>query len=318
MAAAKAVNPRVDWPPAGRYALAVSGGADSMVLLDLFAAAAPARGYELVVAHFDHGLRADSAADAGFVAAAARRLGLPFEHAAAGLGRASEARARAARHAWLEQVRTAAGATAILTAHHQDDLLETSLLNLARGSGRLGLAPMSKTRLGGLTAGAIARPLLAATRAQLRAYAAVHHVAWREDPTNAGLANPRNLLRHRLLAAAGPSWRRRYLALVAELAALNTKIDQTLGDIIAPARMSPDTLQFDRDFVNSLSAPQLQELILAAARALHPGIQLDRRLVTQAAAFARTGRTGTHRPLRLNILLMLKKGTLHITTNAPL
>src|SRR5258708_4792170 len=134
----------VKWPAAGKYLLAVSGGGDSMALLDLMAGASGERGYELVVAHFDHGLRPNSAAD---------------------------------RHIGLEQPRAARLAAAVVTAHHLDDLIETSLLNLARGSGRRGLAPMQR--------GPLLRPLLGVTRDQLRDYAAAHNLRWHEDPTNA-------------------------------------------------------------------------------------------------------------------------------------
>ena len=280
-----------------------------MVLLELFAAQATARGYELTVAHFDHGMRAESAADAAFVAAAAARLGLPFASQAAGLGAASEAAARAARHGWLEQVRVAAGAAATLTGHHQDDLLETSLLNLARGTGRLGLAPMPPSST-------IGRPLRATTRAQLRAYAATHRVAWREDSTNADLTNPRNLLRHRLLPSAPPAWQPAYLALMVELSALNTKIDQSISDILNATRRGAQTYSFPDPLLQTLTLPELEELILAAARALHPGIELGRPLIMSAAKFAVTGRPRKQHPLRRGLMLYREKGRTDLT-NQP-
>jgi tRNA(Ile)-lysidine synthetase-like protein len=291
---------RILWPPAGRYILAISGGADSMVLLEAFAAASTGRGYDLVVAHFDHGLRPESVADAAFVAAAAQSRGLPFEGHAAGLGASSEATARAARHTWLGQVRANYSAAAILTAHHQDDL--------ARGSGRRGLAPMP-------AGGDIIRPLIQLTRADLRAYAAAHHIGWREDPTNADTSNPRNFLRHRLLPQAPPKWRERYLELVTELTRLNTEIDQSIGEYVASARTGPQTYSFNTTDLRALTPGILEEVILATAQRLVPGVQLDRQLVAQAADVARTGRTGNLRPLRKNIVLVLKKGTIAITTN---
>jgi tRNA(Ile)-lysidine synthase len=300
----------VIWPPAGRYILAVSGGADSMVLLDIFARSAAGRKYELVVGHFDHGIRPESAADAAFVAAAAAAYGLPFAAAAGGLGAASEAAARAARHTWLEDVRAARQAAAILTAHHQDDLLETSLLNLARGSGRLGLAPMQ-------SGGRLARPLLGLTRADLRAYAAAHSRDWREDLTNSDISNSRNLLRHRLLPAGGPIWRARYLELIEKLAILNTDIDQNIGIMLNAARTSADTFSFDRSDFQSLSATVSAELLIAAARALCPGIQLDHPLVSQAANFARTGLPHKHRPLRQGLSVQIVPGLVRLTTKSP-
>lgn len=299
----------VVWPAPGRYVVAVSGGADSMVLLDLLAGAAAVRGYELAVAHVDHGLRPESAADAAFVRAAAGRYGLAYAEHAAALGRASEAQARAVRHAWLQEVRARRQALAVVTAHHQDDLLETSLLNLARGTGRLGLAPMA--------AGAgIVRPLLGCSRAQLRAYAASHAVTWREDPTNADTANPRNYLRHELLPAASPEWRAAYLEKIATLTALNKKIIQSISFILGPARQDDRTYVFDRPALQALTAAERQEVILAAARELRPGVELSRTLITEIAAFAASGHPGSYRPLRQSLVLELKNRYIILTTNA--
>lgn len=303
-------NMNVIWPEPGRYILAVSGGADSMVLLDLLAGAVSERGYELVVAHFDHGLRLDSHLDAQFVAAAAARYGLPCETAAARLGRASEATARAARHSWLEQVRVQRAAAAVLTAHHQDDLLETSLLNLARGSGRRGLAPMP-------TGGPIGRPLLALSRADLRAYAASHDVTWREDPTNADHTNARNLLRHRLLPAASQQWRESYLALVTELHTINETIDLSISIILKTARTDDQTFSFERSSFQKLSSSEAAEILLAGARGLCPGLELSRPLIAQAVNIALTGSTGQRRPLRQGVVLQIVPGLVQLTTKTP-
>lgn len=280
----------VSWPPPGRYILAVSGGADSMVLLDLMAKAAGERGYDLLVAHFDHGLRPGSAIDSQFVGAAAARYGLQFVATAAHLGRASEAEARRARHAWLETVRAQHQARAVVTAHHRDDLLETSLLNLARGSGRRGLAPMQ--------GGRIIRPLLSLTRTELRAYAGAHHLIWREDPTNTDLANPRNLLRHVILPNATATWQSHYLKLLARLGTLNKQVDQAIGTLLSGARSGPSSYSFSRELIRELTLPELAELLHAASRELHPGAELERRTVEEVALFAKTARSHRQRPLR--------------------
>src|SRR5206468_7359212 len=116
------------------------------------------RGYDLIVAHFDHGIRHDSAVDRELVQWAARRYELPFVAEQGNLGRASEAGARAARYAFLVRAQDKHRAKGIVTGHHQDDLVETSLLNLARGAGRHGLAPMVD--------GEVLRPLLGLTRTE--------------------------------------------------------------------------------------------------------------------------------------------------------
>jgi tRNA(Ile)-lysidine synthetase-like protein len=308
----------INWPPPGRYILAVSGGADSMALLHLFASAAPVprgqtrtRDYELVVAHFDHGLRPDSAADRQLVQAAAARHGLPFAHHEARLGRASEAAARAARYAWLEQTRAGRKAAAIITAHHQDDLLETSLLNLARGSGRRGLAPMQPAP--DPTAGAILRPLLGLTRADLRAYARTHHLTWHEDSTNSDLTNPRNYLRHHLLAKATPAWRAQYHKLITRLAALNTNIEPSLASILA-LHAAPGSYAFPRSLIRDLSLPELEELIVAAAHRLQPDIEPGQRLTREVALFAKTASPHRTRPLHTNLQIVIKKDLITLQT----
>jgi tRNA(Ile)-lysidine synthetase-like protein len=299
------MNPdHIHWPPPGRYILAVSGGADSMVLLDIMAAAATQRTYELVVAHFDHGLRPDSAADRVFVQTAADRYSLAFEAHQAHLGQASEAAARTARHTWLERIRRTHHAAAIITAHHQDDLIETSLLNLARGAGRRGLAPMQD--------GAILRPFLNLTRAQLRNYAAAHHLAWREDPTNADLANPRNFLRHRLLSSADSQWRSRYRELVERLSRLNQAADQSLSSLLQSAPASPTAYAFPRQAIRDLSLPELEELFMMAARQLQPDIGLDRRIIQELALFAKTSRPHHHRPLRQGLNVVVETATVRL------
>jgi tRNA(Ile)-lysidine synthase TilS/MesJ len=195
-----------------------------------------------------------------------------------------------------------------MTAHHQDDLIETSLLNLARGSGRLGLAPMTAV------SDHLLRPLLAVPRAGLRDYAAARHLAWREDPTNQDLNNPRNWLRHRLLPVAPPGWREAYLRHIAALAALNTTIGASLKSLLTSARTDDATFSFSRADFRNFSPAEAADIILAAARALRPGLQVDRPALSQAVNLAFTGRTGTRRPLRREVVLMLTQSHILVTT----
>src|SRR5438132_889977 len=120
----------------GTYIVAVSGGVDSMVLLDLLRTKPELK---LIVAHYDHGMRPNSTADRQLVQAVSKHHGLTFIYDQGKLGNASEATARRARYDFLHQVREASQARAIITAHHQDDLLETAILNILRGTGRRGL-----------------------------------------------------------------------------------------------------------------------------------------------------------------------------------
>jgi len=186
--------------PGSRVLIAVSGGADSVALLHLFAREAPARSLHLAVAHFDHRLRAGSAADRQFVEGLAAALGLPC---AAGAGdvralaraerRSLEDAARRARHRFLEQARRETGSDLLALAHQQDDLCEGVLMRLIEGSGTAGLAGMRPR------SGVLVRPLLGVPRAAIRTWAEAEGLAWREDPTNASLAPRRNRIRALLL-----------------------------------------------------------------------------------------------------------------------
>src|SRR5256886_12663715 len=130
--------------------VAVSGGADSVALLDLLHTLAPELGLSLVVAHVDHGIRSDSGAVARAVRELAERYELPFEVGELSLGPdATETVARRARYGWLGDVQRRHGARYLVTAHHRDDQVETILLRLLKGSAPAGLAGLPPRRRGG-------------------------------------------------------------------------------------------------------------------------------------------------------------------------
>ncbi|MCS4505645.1 tRNA(Ile)-lysidine synthase [wastewater metagenome] len=180
--------------------LAVSGGRDSIVLLDLAARAGIAAG----VVHVDHGLATHSAAWARFCAAAAERRGLAFHSCRVGVvpGGDLEARARAARYDAFQ--RLLPGGAVVATAHHADDQAETVLLRLLRGSGVEGLTGIAPSRpLGPLT---LIRPLLAWPREAIDTYARARGLEWVDDPDNAELTRDRNYLRHTVLPQLAARW----------------------------------------------------------------------------------------------------------------
>jgi tRNA(Ile)-lysidine synthase len=170
----------------GAAVVAVSGGGDSVALLDLLHALAPACGLELVIAHADHGIAPDSRAVGQSVRALAERYGLPFELGELHLGPdATETTARRARYAWLRDVQRRLGARYLVTAHHRGDQLETIILRFLRGSAPAGLAGIAARARGGLV-----RPLLPFTKAELAAHAAARGLPVHEDAAN---RNPRHL-----------------------------------------------------------------------------------------------------------------------------
>jgi tRNA(Ile)-lysidine synthase len=184
-----------------RLLLAVSGGADSLALMHLLAAAAPGGGLDLVVAHVDHGIAADSGQVAAMVEAAAADLHLPCRVARLALGpSAGETAARAARWDALRRVRNAVGADWIVTAHHRDDQSETVLMRFLRGSGPAGLAGMV-ARADGLL-----RPLLPFGREELARHVhALGLVPW-SDPANSAPRHDRAWVRTELLPLLARRW----------------------------------------------------------------------------------------------------------------
>lgn len=207
-----------------KYLVAVSGGIDSVVLLDMLVREGQ---HELIVAHFDHGIRKDSAADARFVEALASRYNLPFVCQRAELGsRASEEIARRYRYAFLRH-EAARHEAVVVTAHHADDVIETIALNLSRGTGWRGLAVLDR-------AGVI-RPLLHKTKRQLRDYALEHRLEWVEDSTNAEAIYARNRVRRILMSWLREQDRQSLLDLWDRQRLLRHEIDQEAQAFLQPA-----------------------------------------------------------------------------------
>ncbi|HET8624857.1 MAG TPA: tRNA lysidine(34) synthetase TilS [Gemmatimonadales bacterium] len=182
--------------PSRRLLVAVSGGPDSLALLDLLAGCRAELGLNLVVGHVDHGIHPDSSAVASAVRDLARRYDVPFVQAVLGLGvGASETEARVARHAALESLRVEARAGAIVTAHHADDQAETVLMRVLAGSGPAGLAAMSAV------SGRLVRPLLPFRRADLARHLQAIGTTWWDDPANQERRHQRAWIRHEALPA---------------------------------------------------------------------------------------------------------------------
>ena len=181
--------------PAGTALLAVSGGADSMALLDLMLEAGPDLGLSLIVGHVDHGIRPESARVADLVMARSKSLGVEACVGRVALGpAASETKARAARYRWLRALQAEVGARYLVTAHHFDDQIETVLLRVLEGSGPAGLAGMPLRGARGLR-----RPLLPFRRAALRAYVEARQIPFDDDPANVDPRHVRSWVRVALL-----------------------------------------------------------------------------------------------------------------------
>jgi len=193
-------------PRSPRLLVAVSGGRDSMVLLDALVRVGTR---DLGILHVNHLLRgAASAGDLRFVRAAARRLGIPIFVARAETRAFAEERgisielaARELRHVAFLAAAQRHGTRLVALGHHADDQIETCLFNYLRGTGTAGLSGMrERTSIQiGRTRIDLVRPLLGLRRASIEAYAQVARVRFREDESNADRAHTRNRVRHELL-----------------------------------------------------------------------------------------------------------------------
>lgn len=210
---------------AGKYVVAVSGGVDSVVLLHMCTQMINDKRstIKVLVAHFDHGIRPDSAADCVFVRDLAAKYGLPFfsERAELGAG-ASEAKARETRYRFLRKIQMQEKADAIVTAHHQDDVLETIIINWMRGTRSRGLSSLRSTP-------EIRRPLLGMTKQQILNYASRHNLRWREDSTNADETYLRNYVRKHIVTGLSQEEQSRLLAHSNKAAELNDAIGELIS-----------------------------------------------------------------------------------------
>ncbi len=215
--------------------VACSGGPDSTALLALAAHA----GLAPVAVHVDHGLRPSGAAEAAVVEALARHLGVPCRAVRVEVrpGPNLEARARDVRYEALAREAAGVGATAILTGHSADDLAETVVLNLLRGSGTSGLAGIPARR------GTIVRPLLDVRRADLHALAvevaAAAGVEPVVDPTNEDERFRRNWVRRTVLPLLGSGAERDLVPVIARQARVMAEeadlLDALADELLAAA-----------------------------------------------------------------------------------
>jgi tRNA(Ile)-lysidine synthase len=183
--------------PRGPILLGVSGGGDSTALMWLFRTFCEGR---LVAAHFEHGIRGEeSLQDARFVEETARRWGIETEIDRADVpgslrkGESLETGARRLRYAFFERAAEKHGVCGVALGHNKEDVAETVLFHLLRGSGVRGAAGIPERR------GIFFRPLLDCSRDFLRGVLRCRGIEWREDRTNADLGYTRNFIRRSVM-----------------------------------------------------------------------------------------------------------------------
>lgn len=289
---ASVLEKKVVFPLPGKYVVAVSGGVDSVSLLNLLhhkSKLSKVEPWKLIVAHLDHGMRVDSAKDCELVAKLARKLKLEFVSKKARLGpKASEATARKVRYTFLQSVMKKYKAAGIITAHHTDDLLETAIFNSVRGTYSLGLTPFSDDSV-------IKRPFINVAKEQIVKYAKANKLQWHEDSTNQDLQISRNYIRYWLLPnleKLQPGSKKLLFKGLSEITAQNLKkIKQTQTQLNQCASFKPKQATLDRSGFLCLAIDESRNVIYKLMQSLLPDVELNKTNILTAEHFAKTAKT---------------------------
>lgn len=288
----------------GSYVVAVSGGVDSVVLLHILATNdhLPTTNYQFGVAHYDHGIRENSEEDRRFVGALAKQYGLPYVYDEGDLGpNASEEAARKARYKFLHTVQVQMDADAIITAHHQDDVIETAIINLLRGTGRKGLSSL-RSRDG------VVRPLLHIPKAEILVYAKKHGLTWHEDSTNKDTRYLRNYVRLQIVPKLDSAKRTKLLDVIEHAKSVNTQIDDIL---IAMLHTQPEGNTLERH--RFIMLPHAVSMEVMAAWLRHVQATFDARGLMRLTIAAKTYAPGHSIDVDRNWCISVHKKTLALT-----
>jgi len=285
---------KVDIQP-GKYVLAVSGGVDSMTLLDILSKEST---LELVLAHFNHGLRTSSSIDEHFVRETVSKRGLPLEIGYGHLGEdASEGGARKARYRFLREIKQKHEAIGIITAHHQDDLIETAMINIIRGTGPKGLIAISSNK-------DIKRPLLGYSKKQVLNYAFTHKLQWVEDPSNKDNKYLRNYVRNVTLARLKPADRQIILDQIKKIEILYRESESVIANLSHDLLV--DELTLNRQAFIALPREIATSFLVFWLNKLEAG-SLDKKTVLRLANSLKTAQAGSLHEVKNGSRLLVGK-----------
>ncbi len=298
--------------------LALSGGADSRFLLDRLARGSKQDGFPLLLAHVHHGIRGENAdRDADFCRALAKEYDLPIRVLSVDVpalakehGRGIEEEARAVRYAFFEQLMRERNIPLLATAHQADDLLETMLFRIARGTGAAGLCAILPVRE--FACGFVTRPLLELSAAEIRKCCRAEGLAFVEDETNIDTTYARNLIRAQVIPA----------------------LEKLYADPQKQAAKLAERLRQDEDFfacqIQAIwEAPFREKLPCAVLANLHPairtrllthflsenGVTADSAMLERAEELTR-GRNGSKIPLLGGLYLFKRQNHLIVEEKA--
>jgi tRNA(Ile)-lysidine synthase len=288
------------WQSGSTLLVAVSGGPDSLCLLALLRELRPVQELTLHVAHLDHALRSDSAADANFVSEVAQAWEIPVTVTRCDVRDLAvryggvEAAARAVRYGFLRDTALAVGATAVATGHTADDQAETVIQRLLRGAGPGGLAAMrpvlSYDQWSGIgvpavldggkptTHPSLVRPLLASPRSLIEAYCVEHGLNPRYDRTNQSPEYLRNRVRGYIIPML-KAYNSNIVGTLVRTARIAADEDALLCELLDQkwrmlVTVGPDSVQVHRSAYMDLHRALQRRALRRAASILAPGVEL--------------------------------------------
>lgn len=308
-----------------KIVVAVSGGVDSVALLDMLVKGRMLvfSDSEIIVAHLDHGIREDSNKDREFVKDLSKKYGFQFEAEQVHLGEdTSEAMAREVRYDFLRRVCKKHNADTIVTAHHQDDLVETGIANMLRGTGWRGLTALQKTtkykKQNTNEEYMIVRPLLNKTKSELIQYAKENKIEWREDSTNEDQEYLRNYIRHSLIPQAkklDADFNKKTLKHIEDMSDVRQKIENELDAITENYRLSTDTYKMSRYLLIMWPENVAHEVIYKILRELDAGWHPEKNHINTALLFVKTAKPGKtlHISKHLSLSVSLREAAFQFT-----
>ncbi len=290
----------------GKYVVAVSGGVDSVVLLDMLS---NNPGLDLVVAHYDHNMRFDSAQDTQFVKELAQKYGFEFLSNKAEVEVKSEEEARKLRYEFLDKAKRSTSSNAIIIAHHQDDVIETMMINLLRGTSNTGLASLSSNNT-------VIRPLLDMSKEQISEYARINKLEWREDSTNSDNKFLRNYIRNVLIPdglAKNPNFKQEMLQINKSARSNRAQLEDALAELAqALCLYDKKKVTIDRSQFTMLPNEVASALLVHVIKGLPADVEINKKQIARAIRFLKTGKNNKHMEFSGNVNLQISNSLLEM------
>lgn len=280
------------WQKEDTFIVGVSGGADSLCLLDVLYLLSQKHHFRLHIAHMNYHLRGRASnLDEALVKETAARYHLPCSVLSKRQRSktVSEEKLRDIRYAFFEKLREKTGAKNIVIAHNQDDQAETLLLRLLRGAGLAGLAAMRPKN------GPIIRPLIEMSRADIISYLRDRRIAFREDESNALPQYARNRIRHELIPFLEEKFQPQARKLLAETALLLGDDYAFLEKYPADVSLKRDALavEFSADTLLKLPLPLLRRELRTVLRDMLAGKNPEKNLINELIKALKSGKSKT-------------------------